>query len=161
MAFSTPMDLLLLLLFSRSVMSDSLRPHGLQHTKFPCPLLSPIVCSNSCPSSQRCHITISSSVASFSSCPQSFRHQGLFQWVNTSHQVAKVLEFQLQHQSFQWILRIYFLYDQMIWSPCSPSDSQVSSTAPQFKNINSSALSFLYSPTLVSIHDYWKEHSLD
>ena len=59
-------------LFSRKVVSDSLRPHGLQHTRLPYPSLSPRVCSNSCPLSQWCHSTISSSVAPFSSCPQSF-----------------------------------------------------------------------------------------
>ena len=48
------------------------------------------------------------------------QHQGLFQWVSSSHQVAKVLEFQLQHQSFQWIFRIDFLQDWQVWSPCSP-----------------------------------------
>ena len=53
---------------------------------------------------------------------------------------------------------IYFRID---WSPCSPRDSQESSPAPQFKSINSSALSFPYSPTLTSIHDHWKNHSLD
>ena len=89
------------------------------------------------------------------------QHQGLFKWVNSSHQVAKVLEFQLQHQSFQWIFRTDFLYDGLIRSPCSPRDSQESSPTPQFKSINSSALSFLYSPTLTSILDYWKNHSLD
>ena len=91
----------LLLLFSCSVMSDYLWPHGLQHTRFPCPLLSPGVCSNSCPLSQQCHPTILSSVAPSSSCPHQhlFQHQGLSQWVNSSHQVAKVLELQLQHQS--------------------------------------------------------------
>ena len=75
------------------------------------------------------------------------------------HQVAKVL--QLQHQSFQWIFRTDFLYDWLVWSPCCPWDSQESSPAPQFKSINSSALSLLYSPTLTSIHDYWKNHSFD
>ena len=59
------------LLFSLSVVSDSSWPHGLQHARFPCPSLSPGVCSNSCPLSLCCHPTISSSVASFS-CPQSF-----------------------------------------------------------------------------------------
>ena len=59
-------------------MSDSLRPHELQHTRLPCPLPSPGVCSNSCPSSQWCHRTISSSVAPFSSCPQSFPASGSF-----------------------------------------------------------------------------------
>ena len=86
-------------------------------------------------------------------------HQGLFQWVSSSHQVAKVLESQLQHQSFQWIFRIDFLYDGLVGSPCCPRDSQESSPAPQFKSITSSALSFLYSSTLTSIHDYWKNHS--
>ena len=89
------------------------------------------------------------------------QHQGLFQWVSSSHQVAKVLEFQLQHQSFQWIFRTDFLQDWLAWSLCSPRDSQESSPTPQFKSINSLALSFLYSPTLTSIHDYWKNHSSD
>ena len=74
------------------------------------------------------------------------QYQGLFQWVSSLHQVAKTLEFQLQHQSFQWIYRNDFLYDGLIGSPCSPRDSQESSTT-QFKSINSLALSFLYSPT--------------
>ena len=56
------------------------------------------------------------------------QYQGLFQWVSSLHQVAKVLEFQLQHQSFQWILRNNFLYDWLVWSPCSPRDSRVFST---------------------------------
>ena len=99
-----------LLLFSCSVMSDSLPPHGLQHTSLPCPSLSPRVGSNSCPLSQWCHPTISSSVTPFSSCPQSFPASGFFfQWVSSLHQVAKVLELQLQHQSFQWIFRVDFL----------------------------------------------------
>ena len=90
-----------------------------------------------------------------------FQHQGLFQWVSSSHQVAKVLEFQFQHQSFQWIFRTDFLYDGLVGSPCSPRDSQESSPTPQFKSINSLVLSFLYSPTLTSIHDCWKNHSFD
>ena len=85
--------------FSRSVMSDSLWPHQSQHTRPPCPSPTPGVYSNSCPLSRWCHPVISSSVIPFSSCPQD---QGLFQWVNSSHQVAKVLEFKPQHQSFQW-----------------------------------------------------------
>ena len=74
---------------------------------------------------------------------------------------AKVLEFQLQHQSFKWIFRTDFLQDGLVGSPRSPRDSQESSPAPQFKSINSSVLSFLYSQTLTSIHDYWINHSLD
>ena len=135
--------------------------HGLQHTRLPCPSPTPESCSNSCPLSWWCHPTISSSVIPFSSCLQLSQHQGLFQWVSFSHQVAKVLEFQLQHQSFQWIFRTDFLYDWLVGSPCSPRDSQESSPTPQFKSISSSVLNFLHSPTLTSIHDHWKNHSLD
>ena len=87
------------------------------------------------------------------------QHQGLFKWVSSSHQVAKVLELQLKQQSFQWTFRTDFLYDELVGSPCSPRDSQESSPTPQFKSINSSAHSFLYSPTLTSVYDYWKNHS--
>ena len=89
------------------------------------------------------------------------QHQGLFQWLSSSHQVAKVLELQLQQQSFQWIFRTDFLYNWLVWSPCSLRDSQESSQTLQLKSINSSVLSFLYGPTLTSIHDYWKNHSFD
>ena len=65
--------------FSRSVVSDSLRPHELQHTRPPCPLPTPGAYPNSCPSSWWCHPTISSSVVPFSSCPQSFPASGSFQ----------------------------------------------------------------------------------
>ena len=89
------------------------------------------------------------------------QHQGLFQWVNSLHQVTKVLEFPLQHQSLQGIFRTDFLSDSLVWSPSSPRDSQESSPTPQFKSIISLVLGFLYSPTLTSIHDHWKNHSLD
>ena len=89
------------------------------------------------------------------------QHQGLFKWVSSPHQVAKGFDFQLQHLSFQWIFRTDFLQDWLIGSPCSPGDSQESSPTPQFKSINSSAFSFLYTPTLTSIHDYWKNHRFD
>ena len=86
--------------FSRSVVSSSLQPHGLQHERPPCPSPTPGVYSNSCPLSQWCHKTISSSVVPLSSHPQSFPASGAFQVNHSSHQVAKVLEFQLQHQAF-------------------------------------------------------------
>ena len=70
------------------------------------------------------------------------QHQSLFQWVGSSYQVAKVLE--LQHQFFQWIFSVDFFYNWLVWSPCSPRDSQDSPPAPQFASINSSVLSFLY-----------------
>ena len=88
------------------------------------------------------------------------QHQGLFQWVSSLHHVARVLE--LQHQSFQWIFRVDFLQDWLVWSSCCPRDSQESSSpAPLFENINSSALCLLHSPTLTSVHDYRKDHGLD
>ena len=74
-------------------------------------------------------------------------------WVSSLHQVAKILEFQLQYQSFQWIFRTNFLEDGLVGSLCSPRDSEESSPIPQFKSINSLVPSFLYSPTLTSIHD--------
>ena len=82
-----------------------------------------------------------------------FQHLGLFKWVSSIYQVAKVLEFLLQYQSFQWTPRTDLLWDGLVGSPCSPRDIQESSPTPQFKCINSSALSLLYSPTLTSIHD--------
>ena len=88
--------------FSRSVMSYSWWPHELQRAKLPCPSPTPGACSHSRPSSQWWHPAISSSVVPFSSWPQSLPASEFFQWVNSSHEVAKVLEFQLQHQSFQW-----------------------------------------------------------
>jgi len=84
--------------FSCSVVSDSLWPHESQYTRLPCPSLTPGVHSNSCPSSQWCHPAISSSgvlVSPSPPAPNPSQHQSLFQWVNSSHEVAKVLEFQL------------------------------------------------------------------
>ena len=96
--------------FSHSIVSDSLRPHGLQHARRPCPLPTPGVYPNSSPLSRWCHPTISSTVVPIqpshplsSPSPPRFnlsQLQSLFKWVSSLHQVAKVLEFQLQHQSF-------------------------------------------------------------
>ena len=112
---------------SHSVVSDSFWPHRLQHARLPGPPQTLRAHSNSCPSSRWCHPTISSSVVPFS-CFQSFPASESFQWVSSSHQVAKILELQLQHHSFQWIFRTDVLWDWLIWSPCSPRDSQESST---------------------------------
>ena len=147
--------------FSCSVMSDSLQPHGLQQVRPPCP--SPTLgviqaqvdwVSNAMQPSQ--HLSSPSPLT----CNLS-QHQGLFKWVSSSHQVDKVLEFQLQHQSFQWIFRTDLLYDELVGSSCSPRDSQESSPTPQFKSINSSVLSFLHSPTLTSLYDHRKNHIID
>ena len=93
--------------------------------------------------------------------PNPSQHQSLFQWVNFSHDVAKVLEFQLQHRSLQRNSRADFLQNELVGSPCSPRDSQESSPTPQFKSINSLVLSLLHSPILTSIHDHRKNHSLN
>ena len=146
--------------FSLSVMSSSLRPHEPQHARPPCPSPTPGVYPNPCPLSlwpiQLSHPLSSPSPPTFNLS----QNQCLFKWVSSSHQVAKVLELQIQYQSFQWTPRTDFLKNGLVRSPCSPRDLQESSPTPQFKSINS-ALSFFYSPTLTSIHDYWKNHNLD
>ena len=126
----------------------------LQHTWPPCPSPTPGACSNSCPLSRWCHTTISSSVVLFFSYLNSYPNQGLFQWVSYLHQVARVLE-------LQNIIQDWFPLGLtgLIFFQSKPS--QKSSPTPQFKSINSSVLSFLYSPTLTSIHNYWKNHTFD
>ena len=99
--FATPW----IIQFSPSVVFDSLQPHALQQARPPCPSPTPGVYSNSCPLSQWCHPTLSSSVVPFSYCLQSFPASDLFKWVTSLHQVTEVLAFQLQHQSFQWTPR--------------------------------------------------------
>ena len=142
---------------SCSIVSDSLQPREPQHTKPPWPSPTRGVRTNPRPLSQWCHPTISSSVIPFSPALNLSQHQGLCKWVSSLHQVAKVLEFQLQHQSTQ------------DWSPLGWSGwislqskglSRVFSSTT-VKSINSLALSFLYGPTLTSIHDYWINQSLD
>ena len=91
--------------------------------------------------------------------PNPSQHQSLFQRVNSLHEVAKVLEFQLQRHSFQRNPRADLLQNGLVGSPCSPRDSQESSPTLQFKSINSSALSLLHSPTLTYIHDHRKNHT--
>ena len=137
-------------------MSDSLQPHGLQHARLPYLSLSEFVQTH-------VHWVTDAILPSHSLLPSSpaafilSQHHGLFQWVSSSHQVTQVLEFKLQHQSFQWIFRVDFLR-KLIWSPCSPRDSQASSPAPQFKSISSLTFSLLFGPNLSSIHVYCKNH---
>ena len=133
-------------------MSDSLRRHELQHTRHPCPSPTPTIYPNPCP---LVGDAIQSSHPLSSPSPPAFnlsQHQGLFKWVSSSHQLAKVLVFQLQHQSFQWTRRTDLLYDGLVGSPCSPRYLQKSSPTPELERINSLSLSFLHSPTLTSIH---------
>ena len=124
--------------FSRSVVSDSLWPHELQHARPLCPSPTPGVHPNSRPSSWWCHPAISSSVVPFSSCPQSLPAPGSFPMSQLFN------EFQLQRWSFQWTPGTDLLKDGLAGSPFSPRDSQESSPTPQFKSINFLALSFLY-----------------
>ena len=92
--------------------------------------------------------------------PNPSQHQSLFQWVNSSHEVTKVLEFQLHIcPSNEYSGLISFRMDWLDLLEC-PRDTQESSPTPQFKSINSSVLSFLHSPTFTSLHDHWKNHSL-
>ena len=93
--------------------------------------------------------------------PSVFPSIKVFSNESTLHHMVQVLELQLQHQWFQWIFRVDFFYDWLIWSPCCPRDSQESSPAPQFESISSLALSPFYGPTLTSIYDYWKNCSFD
>ena len=146
---------------SRSVVSDSLWPHESQHARPPCPSPAPRGHSNSYPSSQWCHPAISSYVVPFSSCPQSlpvsesFPVTQLFTWGGPSTGASALASF-LPKNTQGWSP-----LEWTGWIPCSPRDSQESSPTPQFKSINSLMLSFLYSPTLASIHDHRKNHSLD
>ena len=87
--------------FSHSVVSDSLQPYESQYSRLPYPSPTPGACSNLCPLSQWCHPNISSSVVPFTSAFNISHHQGLFKGVSSLYQVAKVLEFQFQHHSFQ------------------------------------------------------------
>ena len=113
------------------------------------------------PSSPWGHLAISSSVIPFSSCPQSLRASEsfpmsqLFAWGGQSTGVSALESF-LPRTS-----RADLLQNGLVGSPCSPRDSQESTPTPQFKCINSSELSLLHSPTVTSIHDYRKNHSLD
>ena len=147
--------------FSCSVMSDSLRPNESQHARPPCPSPTPGVHSDSRPSSQWCHPAISSSVISFSSCPQSFPASGSFQMSQLFSSGGQSIGVSALASFLPKNTQTDLLQNGLVGSPCSPRDSQVSSPTPQFKSINSSVLSLLHSPTLTSIHDHWKNHSLD
>ena len=150
--------------FSRSVVSNSLRPCESQHARPPCPSPTPGVYSNPCPSSRWCHPTISSSVVPFSFCPQSLPASGsfplrqLFEWGGESTGVSastSVLPMNIQ----DWL--ISFRMDWLDLLACSPRDSPESSPTPQLKSISFLVLSFFHSPALTSIHKHWKNHSLD
>ena len=122
---------------------------------------TPRACSNSGSSSWWCHPTISSSVVSFSSCLQSLPASGSFPMSQFFASGGLSIGVLASDQSFPMNIQDWFPSGWLVGSPCSPRDFEESSPTPQFKSINSSVLSFLYSPTLTSIHDYWKDHSFD
>ena len=146
---------------SHSVVSDSLQPHEPQHLRCPCPSPTPRVYPNSCPSSRWCHPTISSSVIPFSSCLQSCPASGSFQMSQLFASGGQSIRVSASSS--------VLAMNTQDWSPLgctgwislqSKGLSRVfSNTTTQ--NHHSSVLSFLYSLTLTSIHDYWKNHSLD
>ena len=147
--------------FSRSVMSNSLRPHESQHTRPPCPSPTPGVHSDSRPSSQWCHPAISSSVVPFSSCPQSlpasesFPISQLFAWGGQSTGVSALASF-LPKKSQGW--------SPLEWTGWISLQSKGLSRVfcnTQFKSTSSSALSLLHSPTVTPIYDHRKNHNLD
>ena len=139
-------------------MSNSLQPHGQQRANFPCPLLSPGVCSNSCSLSWQCHPIISSSVIPFSSCPQSFPAMRVF-----STESVLCMRWP-KYWSFSFNISPSSEYSGMISFRIDWFDllaiQGILTSAPQLESINSSALSLLYGPTLTSIHDYWKSLAL-
>ena len=141
---------------SHSVVSDSWRPHGLQHTRLPCPSPTPSACSNSCPSSWWCHPTISPSVIPFSSCLQSFPASGSFQigqfFASGDSASASVLPMNIQ----DWFLLGWTGLISLQSKGLSRIFSSTTVQKHQFFGAQ-----FLYGPTLTSIHEYWKNHSFD
>ena len=146
--------------FSRSVISDSLRPHGLQQARPPFPSPAPGACSNSCPSSRWCHPAVSSSHPLLL-LPSVFPSIRVF-----SNESILCIRWPA-YWSFSLSVSPYNEYSGLIsfrmdWLDLLAVQGTLkSSPTPQFKSINSSVLSFLYGPTLTSAHDYWKNHSFD
>ena len=117
--------------------------------------------SNSCPLSRWCHPTSSPSVVPFSSHLQSFPASGSFPVSQLFASGGQSIGVSASASVLPMNIQNWFPYDGLVGSPCSPQDSQESSSTPQFKSIYFSALSFHYSPTLISIHDHWKNHSFN
>ena len=146
-------------------MSNSLWPHGLQHTRLPCSSPTPGACSDSCPSNGWWHPTISSSVVPLSSCLQSFPVSGSFPMSSNEFQFfasggQKYWSFSFSISPSMNIEDWFPLGWTGLISLLSKGLSRVFSNTT-VQSIISSVLSFLYGPTLTSVHDYWKNHSLD
>ena len=132
-------------------MSDSLPPHGLQHARLPCPSPTPGDYSNSCPSSWWCHPTISSSFAPFSSCLQSFPASESFPMSQFFASGGQCIEIKASASVLPMNIHDWFPLGWTGLISLQARNSQESSPTPQFKSINSSALSFLYSKTHIWI----------
>ena len=141
-------------------MSDSLQSHEPQHARPPCPSPTPRVYPNSCPLSWWCHPTISSSVVPFS-CPQSFPASGSFQMSQLFTSGCQITGVSASTSVLPMNTQDWSPLGWASWISLQSKGLQESSPTPQFNGINSLALSFLHGPTLTSIHDYWKNHSLD
>ena len=138
-----------------SVVSDSLRPHGLQHVRLPCPPLSPRVGSDSCPSSQWCHPTISSSVAPFSSCPQSFWTSGSFSTSQTFASGGQSIGASVSASVFLMNIQDWFPLGRTVLT----STLSKGRSTTQMESISLSVLNLLYGPIFTSVHDHWKNYS--
>ena len=134
--------------FSRSLVSDSLRPYELQHAGPPCPSPTPGVYPNPCPLTQWCHPAISSSVVPFSSCPQSFPASGSFQMSHFFESGGQSIGVSASTSVLPMNTQDWSPLGWTGWISLQSKDSPESSPTPQFKSINSLVLSFLYSPTL-------------
>ena len=146
--------------FSRSVVCGFLQPHGLQHAGLSCPSLTLGACSNSCPRSQWCHSTISSSVVPFS-CLQSFPVSGSFLMSQFFTSGGQSIGVSASTSILPMNIKDWFSLGLTSFISFCPRDSQESSPTPQFKNINSSTLCLLCGPNLTSILEYWKNHTFD
>ena len=145
--------------FSLSVISNSLQPHWLQHVRLLCPSSTPRACSNSCPLSQWCHPTISSSVTPFSSCLKSFPASGSFPMSKFFTSVDQSIGVSASTSVLPMNIQDWFPLGWTGWISLLPKGLSRVFPNTQFKSINSSVFSCPYSPTLTSIHDYWKNHS--
>ena len=144
--------------FSRSLMSDSLQPHGLQHARAHCSSPNPGAWANSRPSSWWFHQTISSSVLLFSCCLQSFSETGSFLMSQFFTSVGQSVGGSISASVLPMNIQVWFPLGWLSGSPCSPRDSQESCPTPQFKTINCSLLTIHYGTTVTSIYDNWKNH---
>ena len=147
--------------FSQSVMSDSLWHPALHPARLPYSLLSPRACSNSCPLSRWCHPTIPSSVVPSSLTFNLFQHQGLTKQSILLIRWPKYWNYSFSISSFSEYSGLISFRIDWLDLLAVQGDSQESSPTPQFKSINSLVLSFLYSPALTSVYDYWKNQSFD